>query len=36
MDESAKIIMKSVNNFFDVMAQVYRDLDEERTNELVL
>jgi hypothetical protein len=36
IDELAKIIMKSANNFFDVITQVYGDLNEERINELAL
>jgi hypothetical protein len=36
MDEPAKTIMRSIDNFFDVMAQAYGDLDEKRINELVL
>jgi hypothetical protein len=36
MDEPAKTIMRSADNFFDAMAQAYGDLDEERTNELAL
>jgi hypothetical protein len=36
MDESVKIIMRLADNFFEIIAQVYGDLNEERTNELVL
>jgi hypothetical protein len=36
MNEPAKTIIKSADNFFDAMAQAYGDLDEERINELIL
>jgi hypothetical protein len=36
MDELAKIIMRLADNFFKIMAQAYGDLDEKRTNELIL
>jgi hypothetical protein len=36
IDELAKTIIRLIDNFFEAMAQAYRDLDEKRTNELAL
>jgi hypothetical protein len=36
INESAKTIIRSADNFFDAIAQIYGDLNEKRTNKLAL
>jgi hypothetical protein len=36
MNEPTKTIIKSADNFFEIIAQTYGDLNEEKTNELAL